>query len=108
MAQKPQLFDLPNPPPNPPNLRIGPFGGIDLSTNEAQINQNNSPDMLNFSIDERGSLNKRTGYERVFQRSLGPGKINGIFEYRKEDGTKELLIAHGGKLYRLDDLNEME
>lgn len=91
----------------PPNLRIGPFAGIDLSTNQAQINQNSSPDMLNFMIDERGSLVKRTGYERVFQTSLGPGKINGMFEFSKTDGTKEIIIAHGGNLYRLADLNDL-
>lgn len=80
-------------------MRIGPFAGIDLSTNQAQINENNSPDMLNFNIDERGSLNKRTGFERVFPTSLGPGPINGAYEYRKTDGTLYFLLAHGTKLY---------
>lgn len=99
MATKTQLFSLPKAPPAPPNLRIGPFTGIDLSTNQAQINQNSSPDMLNFSIDERGSLNKRTGYERIFSDSLGVGQINGMHEYRKVDDTVLFLLAHGTKLY---------
>lgn len=93
------MFSLPKSPPLPPNLRIGPFTGIDLSTNQAQINQNSSPDMLNFSIDERGSLNKRTGYERIFTDSLGTGQINGMYEYRKADGSVLFLLAHGTKLY---------
>ncbi|MFE8704135.1 hypothetical protein ACFYKX_26565 [Cytobacillus sp. FJAT-54145] len=83
----------------PPFLRIGPFGGIDLSTDQAQIDQNKSPDMMNFYIDDRGSLNKRTGYERIFPNSLGEGKINGLYEYRKKDGTVLFLIAHGTNLY---------
>ncbi len=102
-----EMYKLPKSPPNPPNLRLGPFGGIDLSVNQAQIQQNKSPDMVNFSPGERGSLNKRTGYERVYATSLGIGAINGLFEFKKSDGTKEMLIAHGDKLYRLDDLNDL-
>lgn len=102
-----ETFKLPKQPPNPPNLRIGPFGGIDLSISQSQIDSNKSPDMLNFSIDERGTLNKRTGYGRLFQTSLGTGPINGLFEFHKANGTTEMLVAHGGNLYRLDDLNDL-
>jgi hypothetical protein len=89
--------------PQPPLLRVEPFKGINLSVTPTQIDQNQSPDMLNMNIDERGALNKRTGYERVFETSLGTGKINGIFEFRKSDGTKELLFAYSDKLYKLAD-----
>lgn len=68
----------------PMMLRIGPFGGIDLSSSPAEIDQKRSPDMVNFSIDERGSLNKRTGYERIYLESLGNGAIHGMHEYRKK------------------------
>jgi hypothetical protein len=90
-------------PPTIPLLRVEPFKGINLSVTPTQIDQNQSPDMLNMNIDERGALNKRTGYERVFETSLGAGKVNGIFEFRKSDGTKELLFAHSDKLYKLAD-----
>src|SRR5690606_25197413 len=61
------------------------------------------PDMLNFHIDERGALTKRTGYERVFEIGLGEGKVHGMVEYLKEDGTIEFVFAHGKGLYRLTD-----
>jgi hypothetical protein len=83
-----------------PLMRLGPFGGIDLSVTPSQVDQNHSPDMLNFHIDERGALTKRTGYERVYATSLGAGAINGMFEYRKKDGTVQFLLAHGTKLYK--------
>lgn len=83
----------------PPLLRIEPFRGINLSVTPTQIDQSQSPDMLNMNIDERGALNKRTGYERVFPTSLGAGAINGMYEYRKIDGTVLFLLAHGTKLY---------
>lgn len=98
-------YKLPKMPPDPPLLRVEPFKGINLSTTPTQIDQHQSPDMLNMHIDSRGSLNKRTGYEKVFNTSLGAGKINGLFDYKKADGTKEILIAHGGRMYRLSDID---
>jgi hypothetical protein len=86
--------------PTPSLLRLEPFRGIDVSGTSTQIDDHQSPDMLNMNIDERGSLNKRTGYERVYSDSLGPGKVNGIYEYKKSNGTTEFLIAHTTKLYK--------
>jgi hypothetical protein len=86
--------------PTPSLLRLEPFRGIDVSGTSTQIDDHQSPDMLNMNIDERGSLNKRTGYQRVFPTSLGSGKINGIYEYKKSNGTSEFLIAHGTILYK--------
>jgi hypothetical protein len=83
----------------PSLLRLEPFRGIDVSGTSTQIDDH-QPDMLNMNIDERGSLNKRTGYERVYPTSLGTGKINGIYEYKKADGTSDFLIAHTTKLYK--------
>jgi hypothetical protein len=90
---------LNNLPPQPPLLRIEPFKGVNYSVTPTQISQSQSPDMMNMQIDERGALNKRTGYTRVFPTSLGPGAINGMYTYRKKDGTEFFLIAHGTKLY---------
>jgi hypothetical protein len=86
--------------PTPSLLRLEPFRGIDVSGTSTQIDDHQSPDMLNMNIDERGSLNKRTGYARVFPTSLGTGKINGMYEYKKADGTSDFLIAHDTKLYK--------
>lgn len=87
-----------NIPPPPPLLRVEPFKGINLSVTPTQIDDNQASDILNMNIDERGALNKRTGFTRVFQESLGPGSINGMHLFRK--GTKQIyLIAHGTKLY---------
>jgi hypothetical protein len=84
--------------PTPPPLRIEQFLGVDYSVDPTQVSMFRSPDMLNCHIDDN-IPEKRTGYERVFPISLGPGKINGLFEYYKKDGTKHKLLAHGTKLY---------
>lgn len=83
----------------PSLLRLEPFQGMDVSGVSTQINEHESPDMINVWVDERGSLNKRTGYSRVFPTSLGTGKINGLYEYKKSDGSSIFLIAWGTQLY---------
>ncbi len=90
------------PPKEPPLYRIDSFKGINVSTTATQIEENQSPDMLNIMLDERGALNKRTGYDRVFLNPLGAGQVNGLYAYRKHDGTIDMLIAHGNKLYKSD------
>jgi hypothetical protein len=92
-------------PPEPPILRIEPFKGINLAVTPTQIDQAQSPDMLNMNIDERGSLNKRTGYQKVFPRVIGEGQINGIFLFRKTDGSEKFLVAHGEKLYSTTEVD---
>jgi hypothetical protein len=82
-----------------PLLRLQPFKGMDVNGSATQIDDHHSPDMLNMNIDEKGSLNKRTGYGRVFNDSLGAGKINAMYVYTKTDGSTIFLIAHGTKLY---------
>lgn len=82
-----------------PLLRLEPFAGMDVGESATQIDNHHSPDMLNMNIDEKGTLNKRTGYARVFETSLGTGKINAMYVYTKQDGSSVFLLAHGTKLY---------
>jgi hypothetical protein len=80
-----------------PLLRLDPFKGMDVSG--IQIDNHHSPDALNVNLNEKGALNKRTGYARLFPTSLGVGKINGMYEFVKSDGTATFLIAWGTNLY---------
>lgn len=86
-------------PKEPPLLRLEPFRGMNVSGSPTEISQNQSPDMLNMNLDQNGALNKRTGYSRVFPTSLGVGRINGMYEYKKSDGSSIFLIAWGTNLY---------
>ncbi|MGM7719440.1 hypothetical protein [Metabacillus sp. Hm71] len=91
---------------DPPIFRINPFRGINLNSNPTIIHDSQSPDMLNMRIGSQGTLAKRTGYEKLFSTSLGTGKINGMFLFRKKDGTSIFLIAHGNTLYRQEGNNQ--
>lgn len=93
------MANIPNNIRSNPLLRLEPFKGMNLSVTPTQIDNSQSPDMLNMNIDERGALNKRAGYERVYAKNLGEGQINGLFHYRKPDGDEQILYTHNAKLY---------
>lgn len=90
----------------PPSLQLEPFKGVNWSVTPTQIGQSQAEDMLNFSLDEKGAINKRTGYERVFPTTLGTGSINGLYEFKRSNGVSVFLIAHGTKLYTQSGLNQ--
>lgn len=91
-------YKVPSPPPEQ-LLSINNFAGINLQVTPTQINDNESPDMLNMFITDSGRLEKRTGYDKCFS-SLGTGNINGMYEYKDM-----FLFAYGTKLYKKNDDN---
>jgi hypothetical protein len=80
-------------------FKLQPFEGLDVEGSATQINDHESPDMLNMYSDERGSLNKRMGFHKTYATTLGPGGILGMFIYEKSDGTVYPLMAWGSDLY---------
>ena len=73
-------------------LSIRDFLGMDI-TGTRDLRR--SPDMLNCILDDEGTPEMRTGYEKLFTNSLGAGPILGI--HRWSAGLR--LIHHGTKLY---------
>lgn len=95
---KPTVFKV---PPQPPSTikRITRFKGINQNTTATQIDDAESPDMLNKVLDTEGALDSRFGYARVFATSLGAGQINGLYRYKKLDGTLFFFVHWGTNLY---------
>jgi hypothetical protein len=52
-------------------FRLQPFEGLDVEGSATEINDHESPDVLNMYADETGALTKRMGYQRSFATSLG-------------------------------------
>lgn len=73
-------------------------GGLNLRDNASLIAPKQTPECQNVRVRD-GTVNKRPGYKRLFATSLGTGKINGIFEYKKANGTTYRLVAWGTNLY---------
>src|SRR5437764_15436184 len=80
-------------------FRLQPFEGLDVEGSATEINDHESPDVLNMYADETGALTKRMGYQKTYPTSLGSGKILGMFVYEKMDGTVYQLMAWGNQLY---------
>jgi hypothetical protein len=75
------------------------FLGLNTSTTASQIEDMESPDLLNVIYDAESKPSKRFGYQRVYADTLGAGKVNGMFYFVKKDGTTRFLIHHGTTLY---------
>lgn len=89
-------------PSQVPIISIKNFRGLNQADTPTQIGDSESPDLLNMVLDRQGRLDKRLGYKRVFADPLGAGKINGLYTFRKSDGSKVNLLAHGTSLYTWD------
>jgi hypothetical protein len=87
------------------SLKINDFKGLNITQNAASLKDNESPNMMNFILDDRGALDKNFGYQRIFEESLDgespPSKINGLYEYKKV-GASIYLIHHKTTLYKID------
>ena len=73
------------------------FKGLDYSADESQIDGSRSPLAVNMISDAGGWPQKRLGW-RVLRRYTG--RINGIYPYRKDDGTIELIVHAGAAIHR--------
>lgn len=85
---------------------IDRFAGLNTQTTASQIADNESPDLLNIVLDSEGRPDKRFGYQRIYETSLGSGKINGLFNFVKKDGTTRFVIHHGTSLYTQTGSNQ--
>lgn len=73
-------------------------GGLNYRDNPSLIALNQTPECQNVRVRD-GTVGKRPGYKRLYATSLGTGKINGLFEYKKANGTTYRLLAWGTDLY---------
>ena len=74
-------------------------GGLNYRDNSSLIAPNQTPECQNIRVRD-GTIGKRSGYKRLSVASLGTGKINGLFQYKKANGQKYTLISHGGNLFK--------
>lgn len=91
-------------PPVERTKTITYFKGLKISVNNSQIDDENSPDMLNLLPSDRGALDKRPGRVNIFE-SLGTDKITGIHTYKKSTGDIHIFTCKD-KFYKILDLDD--
>ena len=74
------------------------FRGVDLLTDETQIDDSRSPWAVNLISDAGGYPEKRLGWRTLHQFA---GRVNGIWPFT-QDGTDQMIVHAGGSLIRLD------
>ena len=88
-------------PQVPQNLAINRFSGLNIAIAPTELQYNESPELLNVVLDDRGNINKRNGYQKVFETELdSTNPITGMHVYTKTDGTIEYLLSHNSEVYR--------
>ena len=78
-------------------------GGYNNNSSPMSIDDNQSPDLLNVVLDERGAIKKRKGLTPwLTQEIVAPNGIQGMF-YASNAGIRYLIVAAGGKLWHVPD-----
>ncbi|MFA5385165.1 MAG: hypothetical protein WC364_10965, partial [Eubacteriales bacterium] len=85
--------------PKPYSFPTGFAGGMNTAYTADQIQENQSPDMLNMNFDDGGVPTKRTGYSAVNTIGTAGGVKGEYFYYRKGVTDPIHLVAHSTKLY---------
>lgn len=67
-------------------------GGLNTRDQPSELASDEFPDASNVTIDERGALMKRLGYERRFAAAVGSGKVSNMFDWK----TRGFLVEQIG------------
>lgn len=83
-------------------IQIDEFGGGSNSLfSETRLNKNEAKVATNIMLIEDGIWDKRWGTNQYAGVSW-TADIDGFSEYRKTDGTRELIVVADGKVWRVD------
>ena len=69
-------------------------GGLNLRADQFDLAENESPDMMNVSVDPRGGVAMRKGIDRRNSTALG-ADVKGIWGFHTDGGTNQLMVNYG-------------
>lgn len=88
-------------------MRIGNLTGGEAAVfSPAAMPVKYSVMLQNCHVSKRGGIAKIPGYVKVNSTDVGVVLSSG-YEFRKTDGTVEILVAGGGNIYKVDTSNEL-
>jgi hypothetical protein len=68
-------------------------GGLNYRTDAFNLDLNESPDLMNVSVDPRGGIALRVGVTSHNQTALS-SKVKGMWSLYKDDGTNKVLVNY--------------
>lgn len=72
-------------------------GGLNLRSDQFNLEENESPDMLNVSVDPRGGIRMRDGVNRRNTTALSHD-VKGMWGFHTDSGTNHLMANWGTKV----------
>lgn len=81
---------------------VDSFGSLNTTDDPLLLDENESPDALNYVYDTVNAIETRPGYTKVLTTTL-PDPIRGISAFYKSDQTKQLVYGSGSNLYRYNN-----
>jgi len=72
-------------------------GGLNLRTDQFNLEDNESPDLLNVLVDPRGGIRMRDGVDRRNTTALS-ADVKGIWALHTDSGTNHLMVNYGTKV----------
>lgn len=85
------------------SLQVDEFkGGVNTLYSETRLKANEAKEATNLMLDEDGVWKVRWGTKDYNSTGLFTETLDGIGEYKKSDGTRELIVVADGKVYVFD------
>ena len=72
-------------------------GGLNLRSDQFNLNDNESPDLLNVIVDPRGGIRQRDGVDRRNTTALS-ADVQGIWALHTDGGTSQLMVNYDTKV----------
>ena len=72
-------------------------GGLNLRSDQFNLADNESPDMLNVTVDPRGGIRMRDGVDRRNTTALS-ADVKGMWGFHTDSGTNQLMVNYGTKV----------
>lgn len=79
-------------------------GGLNSKASPVTLKNNESSDLMNVDLDTDGSIRKRRGYTVLNNTSISSKKVDGLYAYYLNSGTRHLIAAANG-IYKMDNLD---
>ena len=72
-------------------------GGLNLRTDQFNLADDESPDLLNVVVDPRGGIRQRDGVDRRNTTALS-ADVKGIWSFFTDGGTDQVMVNYGTKV----------
>ena len=73
------------------------IGGLNLRTDQFNLADDESPDLLNVVVDPRGGIRQRDGVDRRNTTALS-ADVKGIWSFLTDGGTDQVMVNYGTKV----------